>query len=126
MKSKIILIVFLLLISIMLGIFRWDKDSFITGDMEYKVDRWTGQQWVEFYPPNALVTKPFEYPVFGEAKYSSNEEMAEIIKDRTLNGDLIDPWLLRMRITHIYYGFNIGLVLLLLYSVMLFFKEKKR
>ncbi|MCD1261433.1 hypothetical protein B5M42_021765 [Paenibacillus athensensis] len=117
------IVIFLILIVNLLGIFRWHTLS-TEVDFKYKKDRWLQQIWAEFYPPNAS-GMAMEIPLIYRDGFSGTNEVQPYLETHALSGELVNKWMLRTRMTDLYVGVNVVLVLSLIATFFLHIRTKK-
>ncbi|RXZ79076.1 hypothetical protein EBB07_24190 [Paenibacillaceae bacterium] len=97
-----------------MGSFRWDRNE-LEGDFLYKVDRWTSQPWVEFYPPMAI---GYIYiPLLNRTELTI-EEVEEYVQKYALSGWIIETWIKRTRFTDLYTATWVLLILLFVITLL--------
>jgi len=125
-KTFIIILSALFILLNVIGLLRWSHDSDRIDDMSYTMDRWTGQMWVKFYPSNGVFSYPPEFPVFNNDKYINSQQLVEKVKLQSVSGLLVKEWIIRSRLTDLYYSINVLLILLIIILVVRIRNEKNR
>jgi hypothetical protein len=114
-NKKIIISIFTLCILLAFGFMRWDNlESEPSADFKYKYDRWTGQKWVEFYPPLAFSPNSMEFPLIYIDEIHSND-INNYLAKQALSGELVNKWIERTQFTDGYLGLLLLNILVIIY-----------
>jgi hypothetical protein len=107
---------FTLCILLLFGFIRWDYlESESSGDFKYKYDRWTGQKWVEFYPPLAFSPNSMEFPLIYIDEIHPND-INKYLAKQALSGELVNKWIERTKFTDGYLGLLLLNIIVTIYS----------
>lgn len=113
-NKSLIISVITLCILIVLGFLRWESLE-SSADSRYKYDRWTGQKWVEFYPPLAFSLNSMEFPLIHMDEINQND-INKYIEKQALSGELVNKWIERTKLTDGYIGLLLLNILVVIYS----------
>jgi len=95
---------------------RWDYlESESSGDFKYKYDRWTGQKWVEFYPPLAFSPNSMEFPLIYIDEIQPND-INNYLTKQALSGEMVNKWIERTKFTDGYLGLLLLNIIVTIYS----------
>ena len=107
---------FTLCILLLFGFMRWDYlESESSGDFKYKYDRWTGQKWVEFYPPLAFSPNSMEFPLIYIDEIQPND-INNYLTKQALSGEMVNKWIERTKFTDGYLGLLLLNIIVTIYS----------
>ncbi|WP_017689838.1 hypothetical protein [Paenibacillus sp. PAMC 26794] len=124
-NKKIIISVVTLCILLILGFLRWDNlESEPSVNFEYKYDRWTGQKWVDFYPPLAS-SNSMEFPLIYIDEISQ-DDINKYLGKHALSGELVNKWIERTKFTDGYLGLLFMNIIVLIYSCFRIFVLKRK
>ncbi len=125
-NKKIIISISTLCILLIFGFMRWDNlGSESSADFKYKYDRWTGQKWVEFYPPLAS-SNSMEFPLIYIDEIHPND-INNYLAKQALSGELVNKWIERTKFTDGYSGLILLNIAIIIYSfiTLFIFKHNK-
>lgn len=124
-NKKIIISIFTLCILLLFGFMRWDYlESASSADFKYKYDRWTGQKWVEFYPPLAFSPNSMEFPLIYIDEIHSND-INNYLAKQARSGELVNKWIERTQYTDGYLGLLLLNILVTMYSCLKIWMKKR-
>jgi len=124
-NKKIFISIFTLCILLLFGFMRWDHlESESSADFKYKFDRWTGQKWVEFYPPLAFSSNSMEFPLIYIDEIHSND-INNYLAKQALSGELVNKWIERTQFTDGYLGLLLLNIIVTVYSCFKIFIKRR-
>jgi len=124
-NKKIFISIFTLCILLLFGFMRWDHlESESSGDFKYKYDRWTGQKWVEFYPPLASSPNSMEFPLIYIDEILPND-INNYLAKQALSGELVNKWIERTQFTDGYSGLLLLNIIVTVYSCLKIWMKKR-
>ncbi len=124
-NKKIFISIFTLCILLLFGFMRWDHlESESSADFKYKFDRWTGQKWVEFYPPLAFSPNSMEFPLIYINEILPND-INNYLAKQALSGELVNKWIERTQYTDGYLGVLLLNIIVTVYSCLKIWMKKR-
>ncbi|WP_339303431.1 hypothetical protein [Paenibacillus sp. FSL R5-0519] len=124
-NKKVIISIITLCILLILGFLRWDNlESESSVDFKYKYDRWTGQKWVDFYPPLAS-SNSMEFPLIYIDKINQ-DDINKYLGKQALTGELVNKWIERTKFTDGYLGLLFMNIIVIIYSCFRIFVLKRK
>ena len=118
-NKRLLISVITLCILILLGFLRWESPE-SSADLRYKYDRWTGQKWVEFYPPLGFSLHSMEFPLIHMDEINQNN-ITKYIEKQALSGELVNKWIERTKLTDGYIGLLLLNILVVIYNFIKIF-----